>query len=68
MSEYRIGALVFSVLVVLCTAVGFVNASYHWPAKESWVKRIVRLCVAIASALGLLLSVMVVMILVNMNK
>lgn len=57
----------FGIFVTLCSAVGFVNASYFWSAKDNWIKQIVKLCTVIASSIGLITSVMIMTYLIQQN-
>ena len=34
---------IFSIILTLCSAVGFVNAVYSWTAKDSWIKQVVKI-------------------------
>lgn len=58
---------IFSIILTLCSAVGFVNASYFWPAKDSWVKIVVKICTVIASSIGLVTSVVVMLYVIQQN-
>lgn len=57
----------FSIILTLCSAVGFVNASYSWSAKDSWVKQVVKICTVIASSIGLVASLVIMLYVVQQD-
>lgn len=58
---------IFSIILTLCSAVGFVNASYSWSAKDSWIKQVVKICTVIASSIGLVVSVVIMLYVIQQN-
>ena len=58
---------ILSIILALCSAVGFVNASYSWSAKDSLIKQIVKICTVIASSIGLAVSVMIMLYTTHRN-
>lgn len=59
--------LAFSVFLTLCAVVGFINASYLWSAKDSWIKQVAKICTIIASSIGLVVSVMIMLYEIQQN-